>query len=266
MRNFHYFIFIFTLLFSININAQSGISVSPPRTYFNLNSGESDRKKILVTNISDVNTLELAVSFNDWKYDDYGNNIVSDPNTLTTTCADWITVVSGNTFTLLPKESKEIEILIQVPEKINEEDIHTSMMYFSQTNPIKGQNKSGENINISVRTGVKIYQRLNSERNMNVEFTNFVFDKATNHLVLNIANDGNVWSEGTIKNELINQDNGNILKLPDVVFYSLPKDKRIVNIELPKNLEKGSYIATSTLSLGDNDNVKIAELNFSNEK
>lgn len=266
MKYQDYITIIFAFLLSINSNAQSGVSVSPPRTYFNLNPTESDRKKILVTNISDVNTLELAISFNDWKYDDYGTNIVSDPNSLLTTCADWITVLSGNTFTLLPKESKEIEVLMQVPEKINQEDVHTAMMYISQTNPIIGKNKTGENIKISVRTGVKIYQRLNVNRNMNVEFTNFVFDKFSGNLVLNIVNEGNVWSEGTIKSELINQDNGKTLKLPDVVFYSLPKDKRIVNIELPKDLEKGSYIATSTLSLGDNDNIKIAELNFSNEK
>ncbi|WP_313376483.1 molecular chaperone [Chishuiella sp.] len=266
MKYQHYILTIFAFLLSINIYAQSGVSVSPPRTYFNLNTGESDRKKILVTNISDVNTLELAVSFNDWKYDEQGTNVVSDPNTLPTSCADWITVLSGNTFTLLPKESKEIEILMKVPEKINQEDVHTAMMYLSQTNPISGKNKSGENIKISVRTGVKIYQRLNTTRNINVEFTNFVYDQSNNHLVLNIQNDGNVWSEGTIKSEMINQEDGKTVKLPDVVFYSLPKDKRIVNIELPKNLEKGSFIATSTLSLGDNDNIKIAELNFSNEK
>ena len=37
--------------------AQSGVSVSPPRTYFSLNPGEEDRKKILVTNVSETNTL-----------------------------------------------------------------------------------------------------------------------------------------------------------------------------------------------------------------
>lgn len=255
-----------TLICANKTNAQSGISVSPPRTYFSLNPGESERKKILVTNVSDVNTLELAVSFNDWKYDDYGTNVVSEPNTLPTSSANWITVLPGNTLTLLPKESKEIEILMQVPEKINQEAVHTTMMYITQTNPINGANKSGENIKISIRTGVKIYQRLNTGREQNIEFTNFEFNKAENELVLKIENEGNVWGEGTIKNEIINQENGKQIILQDVVFYSLPNDKRIVYIPLPKNLEKGSYIATSTLSLGDNDNIKIAELSFSNDK
>ncbi|HCC93260.1 molecular chaperone [Empedobacter falsenii] len=254
------------LIISTKISAQSGISVSPPRTYFALNPGESERKKILVTNVSDVHTLELSVSFKDWKYDEFGANVVSEINTLPTSNANWITVLPSNTFTLLPRESKEIEVLMQVPEKINAESVHTTMMYITQTNPIAGQNKSGENIKISIRTGVKIYQRLNIARDTNVEFTNFVYDKTENRLVLNISNEGNVWSEGTIRNEIINQENGQQIKLQDAVFYSLPNDKRIVYIPLPKDLPKGSYIVTSTLSFEKDDQLKIAELTFSNDK
>lgn len=254
------------LIVSIKISAQSGISVSPPRTYFTLNPGESERKKIMVTNVSDVHTLELSISFNDWKYDEFGANVVSEINTLPTSNANWITVLPSNTFTLLPRESKEIEVLMQVPEKINTESVHTAMMYITQTNPIAGQNKSGENIKISIRTGVKIYQRLNIARDTNVEFTNFVYDKTENRLVLNISNEGNVWSEGTIRNEIINQENGQQTKLQDAVFYSLPNDKRIVYIPLPKDLPKGSYIVTSTLSFEKDDQLKIAELTFSNDK
>lgn len=259
-------VFFVVLLFSSKVNAQSGVSVSPPRTYFTLNPGESERKKILVTNVSDVNTLELAISFKDWKYDDFGANIVSEPNTLPTSNANWITVLPNNTLTLLPKESKEIEVLMQVPDKINTESVHTTMMYITQTNPVTGKNKSGENIKISIRTGVKIYQRLNIGRETNIEFTNFAYDKVENRLVLNIANEGNVWSEGTIRNEIINQENGEQIKLQDVVFYSLPNDKRIVYIPLPKDLAKGSYIVTSTLSFEKDDQLKIAELTFSNDK
>ena len=260
------FFSVSVLFFGQKVQAQSGISVSPPRTYFSLNPGEDDRKKILITNVSDVNTLELAISFNDWKYDEFGTNIVSDPNTSSTSCANWITIISGNTLTLQPKESKEIEVLMNVPKEISADDVHTTMMYITQTNPVAGQNKSGENIKISIRTGVKIYQRLNIGRDVNVEFTNFVFDKTQNNLVLNIENAGNVWSEGTIKNEMINQENGKQIALPDLVFYSLPNDKRVVYIPLPKDLEKGTYIATSTLSLGDKKKKKIAELSFSNDK
>lgn len=252
--------------FNAHVFAQSGISVSPPRTYFTLNPGESDRKKILVTNVSDVNTLELSISFNDWKYDNYGSNIISDPSTLPTSAAKWITVLSGNVFQLGPKESKEIEVLMQVPDKINAENIHTAMMYITQTNPVEGKNKSGENIKISIRTGVKIYQRLNIGRNQDVEFTDFKFDKDQNQLILNIQNEGNVWSEGTIKNELINQETGKQIILKDVVFYSLPNDKRIVLISLPEDLDKGNYIVTATLALDEVENIKIAELSFSNEK
>jgi len=245
--------------------AQAGISVSPPRTYFTLNPGDIERKKILVTNTSDTNALELAVSFNDWKYDEFGTNEISDPNSLSNSCANWLTVFPSNVLTLDPKESKEIEVQMVVPEKITPEFVHTAMMYITQTNVTTEQNKKGENIRITLRTGVKIYQRENIGRDLNVDFTDFTYSKSTNQLILKIENIGNVWGEGTIKNELINQDNGEVTNLPEMVFYSLPADKRTLIIDLPNELPKSKYIVNSTLNLGETDFIKIAELSFSNE-
>lgn len=264
LQSIIYFIFFLWGAWSC-VWAQSGISVSPPRTYFTLSPGESDRKTILITNVSEDQTLELSASFNDWTYDDFGSNVIKEPNTLSNSCSNWITVLPANTLTLGPKESKEIEVLMQVPENLTADEVHTTMLYITQTNPIAGENKAGENIKISLRTGVKIYHRLNVTRDQNIEFINYEFDKTANQLILTLENIGNVWSEGTIKNEIISQKDGSIIQLDDVVYYSLPKDKRIVIISLPKDLAKTSFIATSILSLGDTDQIKIAELSFTNE-
>lgn len=253
------------LLIVITLKAQAGISVSPPRTYFTLNEGETERKKILVTNTSNENALELAISFNDWVYDEFGANVILEPNSSKSSLSNWLTIFPSNVLTLAPKESKEIEVQIQVPDKINDNLVRTTMMYITQTNVTTEQNKKGENIRITLRTGVKIYHRNNNGRDLNIDFIDFKYSKANNQLILKIDNIGNVWGEGTIANELINQDNGEEIPLKDVVFYSLPGDKRTIVIPLPENLPKSNFIVNSTLNIGETDYVKIAELSFSNQ-
>ena len=63
----------------------------------------------------------------------------------------------------------------------------------------------------------------------------------------------------------MNQNNGNKVKLQDQVLYTLPGDKRKIKIEIPQNVPKGKYIASSIFSYGNDDTVKMAELNFNIE-
>ncbi len=257
-------VFVF-LINTIPSFAQS-ISVSPPRTYFNLNAGEADQKKILIMNPSKTETLELSISFNDWKYDEFGANIILEPNSLPNSCAEWIKVLPSTVLTLKPGEEKEIDIQINVPENVNQEDVHSVMMYVTQTNSVERNGQGGELVIISLQTGVKIYRRPNVGRNLDIEFIDYQYSKANNQLILKLENTGNIWAEGIIKNELINQENGKQIELDELVFYSLPKDKRTIIIKLPKDLPKGEYLVTSTFDLGEKDLLKVAELVFNHEK
>lgn len=260
---------ILLLVFVLTTNlvfGQAGLSVSPPRTYFTLNPGQTEQKQIRIINPSETETLELAISFNDWEYSEFGSNLTSDPNSLPNSCSNWITVLPSNVLVLNPKEEKDIDVQIQVPANINKEDVHTTMMYVTQTNPIEKEGQNGETLIITLQTGVKIYHRLNVGRNMDIEFTNFTYAKDDNNLILQLENIGNVWAEGLIFNELINQETGKQIVLEEQIFYSLPKDNRTIVIPLPEDLPKGNYLVTSTFDLGEKDLIKVAELNFSNEK
>src|SRR5690606_40995091 len=84
------FVLIGLCFFTIQLAvAQTGISVSPPRTYFTLNPGQSETKVILVSNPSKTNTLELSVAMNEWEYDKAGNNEIKEAGTLSTTSASF---------------------------------------------------------------------------------------------------------------------------------------------------------------------------------
>lgn len=259
MRNF-FLILIFLPIFQAF--SQTGISVSPPRNYFITPEGAQDVKKVLVTNLSKTNTLDLSVSLNDWEYNKKGHNEIHAPGTLSNSCANWITVLPNALFTLGPGESTELELLMQVPEDVDTttDEIRTAMLYINQINPTQSVDEHGVNIMVSVRSGIKIYHKLNNQRNPEIVATDFLYNAAENRLELEFENTGNIWTDGDLTSTLLFQETGEEIRLANQVFYTLPKDVRVVHIPLPEGLEKGNYIV-STLFEYSNE-LKIAELQF----
>lgn len=264
--------FAFVLLISFSFSntgyAQTGISVSPPRNYFTLGPGQSETKKILVSNPSKSQTLELSVSFSDWEYDSFGNNVIVEAGKLANSCSSWIDVLPQSFFSIAPGESYEIEARMTVPESFSDSvPVHTAMMFITQINPSEGVNEQGANIKIAVRSGIKIYHRSTVIRDSNIDIQDFFHTKANpQQLQFAFSNIGNVWTDGTVTCELLNQDTGKKVKLADVVFYSMPGDTRKVMLELPDTLEKGKYIATAIVDYEHAASVKMAELSFSYEQ
>lgn len=253
---------------SSKIVAQTGLSVSPPRTYFTLGEGQSETKKILVSNPSKTNTLELSVSFNDWEYDNDGNNVMAEAGTLSNSCSEWVDVLPQSFFSVGPGASYELDVRMRVPKNLPDSvPVHTCMLFITQINPTDGVNEQGANIKIAVRSGIKLYHRTTVARDANVEITNFAYDKENpNQLKFSFDNIGNVWTDGTISCELLNQNTGERTKLNDVVFYTMPGDTRNVHFNLPEELDTSKYIATAMFDYEHAASVKMAELSFDYEK
>lgn len=260
MNTIKYFVLLLVFSFGIT-HAQTGLSVSPPRTYYVSAAGESLTKKILVTNTSKDTSLELTVSLSDWEYDATGNNVVSEPGTLPNSASEWITVRPQSYFTLPPGETRELEVVLKAPAQNGSIDVHTSLLFITQTNPVDSF-EQGALVKVSLRSGVKLYHRYNSSENPSIEFNDYRYDVKSKNLILSVENVGNVWTDGTVITELINVNDGTRYKLEDQVIYTLPADKRTVTIVLPKELKPGKYTASSMLSYGDDDTIKMAELAF----
>ncbi len=247
------------------VHSQSGISVSPPRNYFTVAAGQSESKKILVSNPSKTTRLDLAISLNDWSYDPYGSNLIHDAGILPNSCANWISILPQSYFSLAPGETHEMELIVSPPPSTSDHiPVHTAMLYITQINPEDAVNEHGANIKVSVRTGIKIYQRAPGARLPQLEIDNFSYSN-TENLLLEFTNNGNIWADGTLTCELINQETGIKTQLPDTIFYTIPNDSRKINISLPEHLAKGKYIATAILNYGDDATIKMAELSFSHE-
>lgn len=246
--------------------AQTGVSVSPPRVYFESDPGNSNTQKVTVTNVSTKNSLDFAVSLGDWEYDNKGENLMYTANTLPTSCASWVTIKKeDNYFTLAPGERRDIDITITAPNKLtNKPPVSTAVLYVSQMNPVDDVDSKGAHIKVSIRSGIKLFHKLPSAKNKKLEIENLVYNKSQNTLDLFFENQGDVWTDGKVYTDLVNTQNGKKTTLEAVVFYTMPGNKREMNIALPPSLERGKYTASVMLDYGDN-NLEMGELNFTYE-
>lgn len=260
-------VFLVQVLFA---SAQTGLSVGPPRLYFVANSGQNQSLVIDVTNPSKDYTLELAASIEDWEYNGFGDNILYPKGTLSKSCANWLSI-SEPFFELKPGETKGLQVNMLVPREVSYVDslpIHTAMLFVTQLNPKEGNQRDGANIRIALRSGVKVYHRFNGMDRPDLEISDlryFKTDTSGSYLELGYEVTGNIWLEGQMRAELLNQDTGKKSSLTNVSFYALPGDKRQNFIEIPKDLPKGNYLASVMLFYGDQQLVKAGELEFSYE-
>lgn len=261
-----YILNLVCLIFLLNaslVTAQMGLSVTPPRNYYTSPAGVASTNKISVSNSSNSTPLTLTVSFSDWKYDDSGNNIMGEAGEFSNSCALWTEVKPQSYLTLAPGESKEIEVTVTPPaRKYGSPEVHTAMLFITQTNPIDSYNENGALVKVSMQSGIKLYHRYSTPANANIEYSDFRFDKKEKTLELTLENSGNIWTDGMVNNELVNVNDGSKYSLGEQVIYTLPGDKRKIQVSLPKNLKPGKYTSSSTLSYGDDDTIKMAELAF----
>ncbi|MDR2273410.1 MULTISPECIES: fimbrial biogenesis chaperone [Sphingobacterium] len=258
----------FFLLFTTTIAfSQTGLTVGPPRLYFVGDAGQAQTQYVDVTNPSKDYTLELGVSFEDWSYSAVGDNELSPKGTLPTSCASWLSV-SESYFSLKPGESKRLQLNMQVPKDAKftaEVPVHTAMLFVTQLNPRAREKQEGANIRLAVRSGVKVYHRFNGRETPDLEITNLVYkdvDSAGQFLEVSYDVTGNIWLEGRLRAEFLNQETGEKAVVDNLNFYCLPGDKRKQYIAIPKSLKSGSYLVSVLAFYGDQDVVKIAELEF----
>lgn len=258
------FLFLLVSIRAFSALGQTGISVTPPRVYFEINPGESRREQITVTNVSKSHRLDLAISLNDWLYSREGDNIIVQADTLPTSSAAWISFEGDSYFSLAPGERKDIGVVVNRPTSASTEDVYTTMLFVTQLNPIDDIDSKGAQIKVAIRSGIKLFVRSNRPRNVMLNIHNGYYDTEHKRLGIEFINEGNVWANGDIKTELLNNRTGEIRRLENTVFYTMPKDDRLQFIPLPENLPIGSYTATVILDAGNNT-IEAAEIEFEHE-
>ncbi|RDI11214.1 hypothetical protein [Flavobacterium sp. AG291] len=244
---------------------QAGLAVSPSRLYYEVSPGGSARQFISVTNPGE-SPLEVGVSVNDWYYDRLGTNQIAAPNTLVHSCSDWLQIFPGTYFVVPAKGTTEVEVSFKVPvNAASEPPVHTAIIFFTQLNPAKPVGSNGAAIQVTVKSGVKIYHKHQGHSVPVLEVTNFKGNHdADNNFIaeLEFENQGTVWGDGKIKWELFNTADASRKNLGESQFFTLPGDKRAVLLKLPKDLPGGNYILSAVMAFGQDSVIKVSELEF----
>lgn len=261
MKNIILFLFCFV---QVACFAQAGLSISPGKMFFRDNAGTVASQKVRISNPNNK-AVEVGVSLSDWEYTQQGVNHIADVNTLDVSCANWIQVLPSAFFIIEPNESKEIEVVMNIPADLPEDiPVHTSMIFFTQLNPGDALDENGAAIKVTVRMGLKVYHAL-ADNQESIEITDIKPNKTENgqrEIQVFFENDGKLWSDGKITASIFNQQDGSKIDLGELDFYSLPSDKRNMIYPVPSDLASGSYTFIVQIVYGKENIVKVAEIDF----
>ena len=265
MRTTYFLLVMFLLGGIAETFAQAGIAVTPGRVYYRLMPGTENTQRIKVTNPTS-GELEVGVSFNDWNYHENGGNNIQEAGSLENSCSNWIQVLPDTYFILAPGETRDVEVVMQVPAEVDTAlPVRTSMIFFTQLNPGQGVDQVGAGIQVTVRMGVKIYHSF-EQQSVNemdiVDFKRTTTDDNKTQVGLYVENTGKIWTNGLVDWEVFNNNTGKKTKLSRKEFYTLPQDVRLVSHTLPDDLEKGDYTITAIVTDAERDDVNIAEMDF----
>lgn len=237
-----------------------GASVSPTKIFFDLTPGSSKTQKITLSNNGNRRE-KYNISIADWTRDSLGQKIYYSGNTLSSSCANWITL-SENLVELNPGESKQIDLIMKRPSG-TEEAVKWAILFIEPTQEVvPGENASNlqSKINVKYRIGVLLYQAPPTLSYKNVDILNFkVIDGKK--VFLKVKNTEQTMADARVNFELVNLSNGQEFDIEEKGISILPLAMRVANIDLP-NLPAGEYSLLAIIDYGMEYDIVAAETEF----
>jgi hypothetical protein len=240
------------------------ININPSIINFHLgNPGASENQTITITN----NSAELQafeINLGDWTRTETGSHQYFAPNTQPYSCASWVRL-NKNFIELKPGEMEEIVVTLQAPENPEALEKMKWAMVFIQGATLKKPEANGPQevktfINEIVRVGVHLYQtpfNLSKQAIKAVSLNPSKDEKNTFDFM--IENDGNVMTMVKAHVELTNITTGEELVAPNADFPLFPYGKRIIKLDLPKDIKPGKYSLLAIADYGDSNPLEAIE-------
>lgn len=268
MRILKYVVIISSLAsLSLGVLAQSA-SVSPSRLYYNVAPGEYKSQTVKVTN-SSQKTASFTVTFGDFESKgNQGKTTPLKPGESEHSCAAWLSA-SPSFFELQPGETKEIQVLLQLPNTPDASKVKWATMMVKlaseRTSPLdKDANNIGMGIVQSFQFVIHIFQTPPNVTNKQAEIKSFkdITTPADTACILSLQvnNTGEAILDCASYVELTQLKTGVTQRLPVKAFSMLPGGEREIKFILPKTLEKGRYSVLGVVDYGSKEAIQAAEL------
>jgi hypothetical protein len=236
-------------------------AIQPGTLSYTVEPGKVQTQTVKVSNASDKK-LSFQAYVGDWLRDSTGGHAYYRPDTLSRSCASWISL-SRNFIEVLPGQTEEILVTLTGP---NKEELYKQMkwaMLFVQTVQEQEAPKSGKEVKAqireTVRVGVHIYQTPAGLINGSAQALNLRPAKEKNTYEFSVANTGDVQLQCKATLTLTNTATGEETKLERVEFPMFPEGKRVIKFSIPEKTAKGKYSALAVLDIGEDKELQAIE-------
>lgn len=256
--------------YSQDKSSGAGVAVSPTHLDYGVAPGEQKSRKITINNDTDApNSFRIRVQ--DFEMDQNGGSVFKEAGTGSNSLSKFLSV-SPSFVELKPGEKKDIVVNVKVPfEDPFANKASWCVIMVEQAAPKKQLDPSSENgktIALGViptfAFGVWVYQNPPNADINAVEIMDFkVYPRGDkNFIQLDAENRGDGIAMCRTRVELINNDNGESVKLPMKNFTIVPGLRRQFKFVLPPELSAGNYTAVGIVDYGSDEEILTAELEF----
>lgn len=266
MRNRIIIILVFSLL-SSGLWAQSA-AVSPSRVYFNAEPGQTQSRRITVTNNSETSQV-FTVSFADFSSPGQdGKTELQDPADNPQSATQWLSA-SPSLLELAPGESRDVEIVMQVPNlrEANRVIWATALVRLARERtdpPGMADNALGFGIMHTFQFVIHIFQTPPSVTHRDARIISFTDagknEEGLRQIRLHVENTGEAIIDVAAYLEITNMRTGQTSRERARAFTTLPGHSRVIHFSLPANMAAGNYSILGVVDYGDRDAVIAAEL------
>lgn len=239
-----------------------GISVRPVTIDLSTSPGNTESKRILITNGLDVKK-QFIVYVSDWLRDTTGGHIYSEPSENLRSCATWVNA-DKSFFELEPGQTEELFIKVSPPADSNTKiQMRWCMLFIETTQEKKVKDTTGVTTTIAsrFRVGVHIYLTPEGIKGKELKLLEFTPTNTQNNKYRMICqNKGQTQLNCTGYIELSSLTDGSRIKLPVIEFPIFPDQIRYLDFTIPDSTPKGKYTLTGIIDAGEDVPLEAAQL------
>ena len=257
------------LVFSLETVFGQSASVTPSRLYFKVAPGGYKSQKIRVTN-NGKKAETFKVSFANFTAPgNKGKTKVSKPNEENKRgCAQWLSA-SPAFVEVQPGETKDIEILLQVPNTPDANTARWAVAVVKLTKENTGQMAKGSDV-----VGMQIIQSFQfvihifqtppaatyKEATINYFYRDSLSTDSVINLKMEVKNTGDAIIDCAPYLDIVNKSTGEKITVKNKGFTVLPGGVREIVFKLPKDIKKGEYDVLGVVDYGSDTDIAGAEL------
>ncbi len=264
---------MFFLMLSLGFYGQTlygqSASVSPSRLYFKVAPGGYKSQSIKITN-NGKKTETFKVNFANFSAPgNKGKTKVTKPDEKNERgCAQWLSA-SPAFVDIPPGETRDIEILLQVPNtpEANKARWAVAVVKLTRENTgqmAKGSDVVGMQIVQTFQFLIHIFQTPPSVVYKEATITSFYRDSLTNDSLINlkmeVKNTGETIIDCAPYLDVVNKKTGEKTTVKHKGFTVLPGGEREIIFRLPKTLGKGEFDILGVVDYGSDTDIAGAEL------